>query len=237
MFLVIVLLPSALLVVSGWRLMKQEESLAIQERQTQREQLADSLVAGLRQRLEPIEAQLHDPGAAFTLPSDRDDFVFAVFAANTTRTTPANRLLYYPVTAAGPEAVLPALGESARLSRMGRTDAALAALTRVTTVTDRATAGVPADLFGRWAECRLLAEAGRTDELKRKAGALYSDLLSGRWQLSRTHFEAQEIESGRVVWRRFSIAVTRLLESAFRRRRPHLAEVANASSRPVRPGT
>src|SRR5688572_8218275 len=100
-FLVIVLLPSALLVVSGWRLLQQEDSLAIQERRTQREQLADSLVASLRQRMEPIEAQLRDPRAVFTPPSDREDFVFATFTANTVRTTPSRRLLYYPVTMTG----------------------------------------------------------------------------------------------------------------------------------------
>jgi hypothetical protein len=55
-FLVIVLLPSTLLVVSGWRLMQQEDSLAIQARQTRREQMADDLVTILRQRMESIEA-------------------------------------------------------------------------------------------------------------------------------------------------------------------------------------
>jgi signal transduction histidine kinase len=193
-FLVIVLLPSALLVVSGWRLLQQEDSLAIQERQTRREQMADDLVTILRQRIEPIEARLRDPRAEFTLPSDREDFVFAAFTANTVRTTPSRRLLYYPVTMAGREAPPAAIAEAVSLRRLGRTDAALAAYSRAAAVHDVLVAGVPADLFARWAECQLLAEAGRKDELKLKAGALYSDVLSGRWQLSRTHFEAQEID-------------------------------------------
>lgn len=193
-FLVIVLLPSALLAVSGWRLMQQEDSLAIQERRTQREQMADDLVTILRQRLAPIEAHLRDSHTEFTFPSDREDFVFATLTANTVRTTPTRRLLYYPMTKTGGEAPPKAIAEAVNLRRLGRTDAALAAYSRVAAVPGVSVAGVPADLFARWAECHLLAESGRKDELKRKATALYSDLFSGQWQLSRTHFEAQEID-------------------------------------------
>lgn len=52
--LVIVLLPSTLLVVSGWRLMRHE---AEQERQARREQMAGEVVATLQERVREIDTQ------------------------------------------------------------------------------------------------------------------------------------------------------------------------------------
>jgi signal transduction histidine kinase len=193
-FLVIVLLPSALLVVSGWRLMRHE---AEAERQARREQMAGEIVTTLQQRVEEIVAQLRDRRSELAVAANRDDFVFAVFTGGRIETTPSRRLLYYPITVVGHDASLPAIAEAAHLRRLGQTDAALAALSRAAAPWDASVAGIPADLFARWAECDLLAEAGRTDELKRKAEALYAELMSGRWQLSRAVFYANAEDAAR----------------------------------------
>jgi hypothetical protein len=201
-FLVIVLVPSALLVISGWRLLRHEEVVAAQELRSQRERMADEVVTVPKQRIEAVRAQLRDPGADFTFASKRTDFVFAVFNADGVRTTPARRLLFYPVTLAGPEVSSAALdagaiGAAQKFRRMGRTDAALAAYARAAALTNASIAGIPTDLFARYSECLVLAEAGRTDQLKAKASALHADLLSGRWQLNHAAFQANLEDAAR----------------------------------------
>jgi signal transduction histidine kinase len=54
--------------------------------------------------------------------------------------------------------------------------------------------GLPAELLARHEHCSLLDELKRTTEVKQEAGALYADLLSGRWKLARGvyRFYAQE---------------------------------------------
>ncbi len=56
-------------------------------------------------------------------------------------------------------------------------------------------AGVPAGLVARHARCALLDELKRTTEVKQEAEALYADLHSGRWKLTRGvyRFYAQEV--------------------------------------------
>ena len=54
--------------------------------------------------------------------------------------------------------------------------------------------GIPADLVARRARCALLAELNRSDDLRREAGRLQSDLRQGRWRLDRAayfHFESE----------------------------------------------
>lgn len=82
-FLVIDLVPSALLVISGWRLMRHEEVVAAQELRSHREQMASEVVTVLTQRIEAVRAQLRDADSNLTLASDRTDFVFAVFTIST----------------------------------------------------------------------------------------------------------------------------------------------------------
>jgi len=54
--------------------------------------------------------------------------------------------------------------------------------------------GLPAELLARHARCVLLDELKRTIQVKQEAGALYANLHSGRWQISRGayRFYAQE---------------------------------------------
>jgi hypothetical protein len=51
-FLVIVLLPSGLLVLSGWRLMRHD---AEEERRARRDRLAGEIVTALQQRVQEID--------------------------------------------------------------------------------------------------------------------------------------------------------------------------------------
>jgi CHASE1-domain containing sensor protein len=74
-FLIIVLLPSGLLVVSAWRLMQQE---AREEHQAQREQMADFVVASLQQRLDTVGTLLRGAPASPPRTSVADDVVLVV---------------------------------------------------------------------------------------------------------------------------------------------------------------
>ncbi len=58
-------------------------------------------------------------------------------------------------------------------------------------------AGVPADLAARHARCVLLEEVGRTEDLRREAGALLEDLLNGRFLLTRSIFQLHSEQIGR----------------------------------------
>jgi signal transduction histidine kinase len=49
--------------------------------------------------------------------------------------------------------------------------------------------GVPAELAARQARCALLAELGNSEDLGSEARSLYSDLIDGRWQLTRSAFQ------------------------------------------------
>jgi hypothetical protein len=76
-FLVILLLPTSLLVVSGWRLVRQEE---LRAREQQQAQMADLVIAELRQRIAGIGAQLRESRAFAMGPMNRPE-IWAVSAA------------------------------------------------------------------------------------------------------------------------------------------------------------
>jgi signal transduction histidine kinase len=196
-FLVIVLLPSTLLVVFGWQLMQQEERLAAQ---ASREQMADRVVSTLERQLTTVEAQLRDERVHRALPGDNNDSVVVVFNGNDVRTSPEGRLLYYPRAAhvaslsASPSGgrnnrAENAIRDAQKLRTAGNVDAARAALRRAAAEPDVDVAGMPVDLFARWAECDLLEQLGQRGELRDAAVALRADLLDGRWRIGRTVFE------------------------------------------------
>lgn len=137
-FLVIVLLPSALLIVSGWRLMTREETLARQARQSQ---MADVVVAELRQRIAGVATQLADGRGGFVSASDREDFVVVIFEGDTAVATPADRLSYYPVTRAGRSIPVAAIAEAQNLRRLGQVDAAIEAWSRASRATEASVVG------------------------------------------------------------------------------------------------
>src|SRR5687767_7170662 len=95
-FLVIVLLPSTLLVASGWRLLQTEERLAGQEQLAQRDQMAEFVVAKLQQQLIAIETRLRGTPRQLASEDVADDAVLVVVEGDTVTTIPGRRLLYDP---------------------------------------------------------------------------------------------------------------------------------------------
>jgi signal transduction histidine kinase len=75
------------------------------------------------------------------------------------------------------------------LRRLGRHEEALSAYAQLETLGDVTVGGVPAGLLGSHAQCDLLAELGRRQELRRAAGDLCRDLQSGCWRLDRASYE------------------------------------------------
>jgi signal transduction histidine kinase len=90
-----------------------------------------------------------------------------------------------------------AIGLARNLRRLERFDAALAAYRQAGMTGGAIVAGVPSDLFARWARCDLLAELRRTEALEQEARALQSDLAAGRWRLSRAVYELHAVEVAR----------------------------------------
>ena len=72
--------------------------------------------------------------------------------------------------------------------KSGKINDALFTYGRAAVISGATVNGIPADLVAGWARCGLLAEAGRTAELRHEAAALRSHLLRGRWRLSRAAF-------------------------------------------------
>ncbi len=83
-----------------------------------------------------------------------------------------------------------ALLRLARVQRKaGQLDSALATYDSLASLDEAFTQGLPAPLVARFASLDLLAEAARSDELRREARALHGDLQSGKWRLARAQFE------------------------------------------------
>jgi signal transduction histidine kinase len=196
-------IPSVLLMVFGWRGLQQEAH----ERS---EQAADLAVASLQQSLAKARGQLQD--SSLTSSQDLAVVVFTpgsvegkllyypftvagkeaaadVFSASEglefrTHDSAGAAALYRNLSHSSDPAVR--AGALIRLARRVQKPAALAAYGQAAELRGVAVAGMPADLFARWAECRLLTG----DDLKQKTAALRADLLGGRWHLDRTTFEA-----------------------------------------------
>ena len=83
------------------------------------------------------------------------------------------------------------------LRKGGQVASALDLYSRAAEIRHVYVSGVPADLLARWARCDLLAQERRNAELQQEAGPLYTDLLHGRWQLSRAVYEFHAEEARR----------------------------------------
>ncbi len=75
------------------------------------------------------------------------------------------------------------------LRRLGRNNDALSAYAQMEKLGDVTVGGVPASLLGNHAQCNLLAQLGRLQELRSTVGALCRGLQSGRWRLDRPSYE------------------------------------------------
>jgi signal transduction histidine kinase len=102
-FLLITLAPSILLIVFGWRLLRQERALALQQVQLAREQAADLVVSSLDQSLSGAEQALGHPATLRALPTT-EDAVAVTFTRSQVGAFPPGRLPYYPLPFAGKEA-------------------------------------------------------------------------------------------------------------------------------------
>lgn len=219
-FLAITLVPSALFIGFGWRLLEQDGALALGRIHERQEQTADLAVAGLQQSLSEVERQLR--GNPFGLPQS-EDAVALVFRPRSVE----GKLLYYPVAGTAKEAPSgvfaaaehaeysqrdPAKAEALlrelagspdsairagawiRLARVlrnnGQPAAALAAYGDAARLDGPAVSGLPVSLLAAWATCDLLSALHRREELRREAGVLHADLLSGRWQLDRAAWQS-----------------------------------------------
>ena len=84
-------------------------------------------------------------------------------------------------------------GACLRLARnyrkAGDIESALAAYEGLARIDEVRIAGVPADLRARSARCFLLAELGRTEDLRSEAASLSRDLFSGRWRITGPVFQ------------------------------------------------
>lgn len=224
-FLLITLVPSILLIWFGWRSLRQDRALALQQVQERREQTADLIVSGIEQSLAAAEQSLRDPLAIQALARS-EGAVAVVFTPGHIEAFPKGRLLYYPIASIENEApaqlfaiaeelefrradygaaatALRTLTQSSdhtvragalirlarNLRKSGQITAALAVYGEAAGIRDAVVSGVPADLLARWARCDLLAREKRIAELGEEASALYSDLLHGRWQLTRVTYE------------------------------------------------
>jgi hypothetical protein len=103
LFLLLTLVPSALLVAFGWRMLDQDRALAEQQFRQQREQAADLAAASLQQSLSAAEQALREPTAIETLAASEDSAA-VIFDAAGVRAFPSGRLLFYPVSSAEADA-------------------------------------------------------------------------------------------------------------------------------------
>jgi len=81
------------------------------------------------------------------------------------------------------------------LRRSGAVPEALAAYDELIRLGAVPVEGLPADLAGRYARLLILREAGPSVVCEREAGALYNDLLRGRWHLTRGQWEFYNAET------------------------------------------
>lgn len=100
LFLLITLVPSALLVYSGWRFIDQDQALELRRAEQRVEQAADVLVSSMGRILSGAEAALARNPESLT----GDGAVVLRFARDHVDPIGPSRLLFYPVSAPGREA-------------------------------------------------------------------------------------------------------------------------------------
>ena len=218
LFLLITLVPSVLLIALGWRSIRQDR---VRELQDSREQAADLAVSNLQQSLSAAERQLQDASAVpaddsavvrFEPGSVQGKLLFYPFTSAGKEApagvfAPGEDLEFHSRDYAKAIAFFSGLAGSSdpairagalirlarNLQKSGATRAALGAYRQAFGTHDVAVAGVPANLFARWAACELLTG----EELHREAATLRQELLNGSWQLDRDTFDLHFQDTGR----------------------------------------
>jgi len=188
--LTLMFLPSVLLVGLGWQLYRLDWTGALQQLQERREQAADLAVATLEPIVTGVERALRTP-AAWRGLADADDAVVVRFDRDRTDITGRGRLAYSPAPDPGhdPEAAVRA-GALLRSARGLPLQRQLDLYAQMAQVRGAALEGVPAELLARYARCVALERAHHVPELRAEAQALFDDLRSGRWSISRAVYVA-----------------------------------------------
>ena len=207
----VALLPSALLIWFGARLLEQDRELLAQRDFERRQAAAPAVVASLQRGLADAERNL----LAGTTP---EASVRIELTSRATLVEPRARAAWIPAPAPlreatettferaelveqrnlnaalseydaltkspDPEIRAGALLRLARVTRqLGRLDRALAAYRAMARLDGVAVLGSPASLQGRHWSIEILQQLGRRDEAMKEAGTLERDLLSGRWSI------------------------------------------------------
>jgi signal transduction histidine kinase len=189
------------------------------------DRIAATLRGTLAETGDRLRAWASNPPSDSELPPGS---LLLLITDNSLAAMPAGRLLYYPSAAAGPEADAAVFGEAEvlefqlddpgraaplyeRLARsrnaairagalmrlgralrkLGRNDESRLAYAQLAAISDATAAGVPAELVARQALCEFPNGAA-------EAGRLQSELLGGRWRLTRGQFEFYWSEASRL---------------------------------------
>ena len=212
LFAGVLLIPALTLAGLGLALLKQDRELSAQRAAERRQAAADRVARALEESLAAAEGLLSagtipegavritasaagirtdPPGRALWAPApagsvEVDPQPFAEAERLEFRGSEEKASLLYEQMAGSPRERTRA-GALLRLARVnrraGRIPAALDAYRRLADIDGITLDGTPAGLVARRERCRLLAAAGRPEELKREAAALRHDLSSGRWTL------------------------------------------------------
>jgi two-component system phosphate regulon sensor histidine kinase PhoR len=208
----VLLMPALTLVGLGLALLKQDRELSVQRAAERRQAAADGVARALEESLAAAEDLLSagtipvgalritvsaagirtDPrGRALWAPvptgsTEADPLPFAEAERLEFQGSDKKALLLYGQMAGSPRESVRA-GALLRLARVyrraGQIPAALDTYRRLAVIDAVSIDGTPASLLACRERCRLLAEAGRREELKQEAAALRHDLASGRWTL------------------------------------------------------
>jgi hypothetical protein len=208
----VLLIPALTLVGLGLALLRQDRELSVQRAAERRQAAADQVARALEESLAAAEGLLsagtipegavritvsaagiraNPRGRALWAPAppdsaEADPLPFAEAERLEFRGSEEKASLLYAQMAGSLREGVRA-GALLRLARVcrraGRIPAALDAYRRLAGIDGITIDGTPAGLLARRERCRLLAAAGRREELKREAAALRHDLASGRWTL------------------------------------------------------
>src|SRR5687768_12843230 len=104
LFVLLTLVPSAVVLAFGWRLLQQEEARARQQRELRQDEAADLAVSALERAIGGTEERLRDRDAVRAAAATAADSIVLLVDAERVEALPHGRLLYHPVGAPGPSA-------------------------------------------------------------------------------------------------------------------------------------
>jgi len=208
-FVALILLPAAMLVALGLRLLDQDRALEDRRRRELAESAANRAAATLQSQLASLHRLLIQPNAIApaktslirngvgpllylpnppALPEPPAEPFAASDRLEFQSNQPEKAIPLLAPLAASPNLAIRA-GALLRLARLhrkaSRLDPALAAWSQLTRIHTIAIAGEPAALLARRARCRAFEDTRRIPELRAEATQLLSELHSARWPLSR----------------------------------------------------